>query len=225
MGTLKEVREECLSFIPLQQITGKQIADTLIGFLQENGIPLADMRGQGHDGASNMSSSRSEVQARISEVAPLATYVHCSGHCFNLVITKSCAVPDISHVLDWPEHCCRFFQNSFKRSGLLQLVVAENVLDTQKWKPLLDLCKTRWAERHSAYQHFYLAFPFIVEALEVIGHQHHLDKYGELYSDRGAKVRSQAQQVVASITSFGFIVTFMSVYQHLSHLSGITVKL
>ena len=100
VDSLKEVREEFLSFVPLQQITGKQIANTLIGFLQENGIPLANMHGQGYDGASNMSSSRSGVQARISEVAPLATYVRCSTHCLNRVITKSCAVPDISHVLD-----------------------------------------------------------------------------------------------------------------------------
>ena len=33
---------------------------------------------------------------------------------------------------------------------------------------MIDLCKTRWAERHSAYKHFYQAFIYIVEALEVI---------------------------------------------------------
>ena len=35
----------------------------------------------------------------------------------------------------------------------------------------------------------------------------------------------EAQQIVTSITSFSFIATFMAVYQYLSHLSGITVKL
>ena len=221
----REVREEFLSFIRIQRITGKQIAETLITFLQDNNIPLADMRGQGYDGASNMSSSHSGVQARIREVAPLATYVHCGGHCLNLVIVKSCSLPDVRHVLDRLENCCRFFLNSPKRSGLLQLVTSNNVLDTQKRKPLLDLCKTRWAIRQSAYQHFYQSFPFIVDALEVIGYQHHLDKYGDLYSDWDPKSRSEAQQIVASITSFGFIVTFMTVYQYLSHLAGITVKL
>ena len=38
------------------------------------------MRGQGYDGASNMSSDVVGVQARIKQVAPLATYIHCSGH-------------------------------------------------------------------------------------------------------------------------------------------------
>ena len=89
----------------------------------------------------------------------------------------------------------------------------------------MDLCKTRWAERHTAYQHFYQAFSHIIEALEVIGHKQHLDKYGELYGDWQAKDRCEAEQIAASITSFGFIITFMTVYQYLSHLHGITIKL
>ncbi len=103
--------------------------------------------------------------------------------------------------------------------------MSKSVLDTQKRKALLDLCKTRWAERQSAYQHFYQSFVFMVDALEVIGYQHHLDKYGDIYSDWDAKSRSEAQQIAASITSFGFIVTFLTVYKYLSHLAGITVKL
>ena len=47
------------------------------------------MRSQGYDGASNMSSGRVGVQARIREKAPLATYVHCNGHCLNLVISTT----------------------------------------------------------------------------------------------------------------------------------------
>ena len=109
------VREEFLSFIQLDRITGKQIAEAIIAFLNETDITIADMRGQGYDGASNMSSSRAGVQARISEVTPQATYVHCSGHCLNLVISKSCSVPDIRHVLDRLQHCSRFFLNSPKR--------------------------------------------------------------------------------------------------------------
>ena len=96
---VKDIREEFLTFLPMERITGKSIVDALIGFLDKHGIPLTDMRGQGFDGASNMS-SRAGVQGRILQVAPLASYIHCSGHCLNLVITKSCAVPGIRYVLD-----------------------------------------------------------------------------------------------------------------------------
>ena len=114
----KVVREEFLSFIQLDRITGKQIAEAIIAFLNENDITIADMRRQGYDGALNVSSSRAGMQARISVVAPQATYVHCSGHCLNLVISKSCSVPDIKHVLDRLQHCSRFFLNSPKRCNL-----------------------------------------------------------------------------------------------------------
>ena len=72
VNKVNQVRDEFLAFIPMERITGKQIADAIIGFLEENGIPIRDMRGQGHDGASNMSSDRVGVQARIREKAPLA---------------------------------------------------------------------------------------------------------------------------------------------------------
>ena len=39
-------------------MTWEQIADVIFGFLEENNILLATMRGQGYDGASNMSSDR-----------------------------------------------------------------------------------------------------------------------------------------------------------------------
>ena len=221
----KDVREEFLAFLNLERITGEKIAEAILGFLKENNIPASNMRGQGYDGASNMSSGAVGVQARIRKEAPLATYVHCNGHCLNLVITKSCALPQVRNVIHRLQTCCRYFLNSPKRSGLLELIVKHNVVDPAKRKPLLDLCKTRWAERHSAYQHFYQAFVFLVEALELIGFKRHLTKYGDTYADWDPASRSDAQQVLASITSFEFIVVFLTVYQFMSHLAGITFKL
>ena len=59
----------------------------------------------------------------------------------------------------------------------------------------------------------------------MIGFKHHLEKYGRLYADWDSASRSDAQQVLGSITSFEFIIVFVSIYQYLSHLAGITVKL
>ena len=128
-------------------------------------------------------------------------------------------------MIDRLQYCCRYFLNSPKRSGVLGLIVSRNVVDQAKRKPLLELCKTRWAERHSANQHFYQAFVFIVEALELIDFKRHLAKYGDTYDDWEPASRNDAQQILSSITSFEFIVVFMTMYQYLSHLVGITVKL
>ena len=221
----REIREEFLTFVELERITGERIAESILAFLKENDVPVGNMRGQGYDGATNMSSCNVGVQARIRQEAPLATYMHCSGHCLNLVISQSCALPQVRNVLDRLRNCCRYFLNSPKRTGVLEMIVRHNVIDPGKRKPLLDLCKTRWAERHCAYQHFYQAYIFIVEALELIGFHRHVDKYGDTYADWDATSRSDAQQVLGGITSFEFIVVFLTIYQYLSHLAGITVKL
>lgn len=71
----KDVREEFLTFIKLERITREKIAENILAFLKENNVPVTNMRGQGYDGASNMSSCTSGVQARIKKEAPLATYV------------------------------------------------------------------------------------------------------------------------------------------------------
>ena len=67
------------------------------------------------------------------------------------------------------KYSCNFFLNSPKREGLLSAVVTKGVIETSRRKPLFDLCRTRWAERHDAYRHFYQAYMFIVKALEWIG--------------------------------------------------------
>ena len=59
----------------------------------------------------------------------------------------------------------------------------------------------------------------------MIGFKRHLPKYGGMYPDWDPANRNEAQQILASITSFEFTVVFMTMYQYLAHLAGITVKL
>lgn len=110
------------------------------------------------------------VQSRIRQVAPLALYTHCSGHCLNLVIAHSCQIPAIRNMLDKMTQIFLFFRNSAKREALLQNVVQTGnpEHDSSKRSPLLNLCKTRWVERHIAYRHFYQAYTYIIKAFEII---------------------------------------------------------
>ncbi len=91
------IREEFLKFSSLTRLTGKAIVFVVIRGV---GLDICNIRGQGYDGASNMSSSRIGLQACIREKAPLAIYTHCSGHCLNLVISHSCDIPLVTNVLD-----------------------------------------------------------------------------------------------------------------------------
>ena len=206
------IREVFLTFVKLERTTGAFVADQVMQFLNSVGLPLEHIRGQSYDGASNMSSERVGLQARIKLKSPLAVYIHCSSHQLNLVISHSCALPEVRNVLDRLRHCCQFFLVSPKRNGLLELIVSHKIMEDSNRKCILDLCKTRWAERHSTFQHFYQAFVFIVEGLEMIGYRLHIEEYGDLFGDWDSHNRSEAQQLLASITSFDFIVVFMTMY-------------
>ena len=93
--------------------------------------------------------------------------------------------------------------------------------------PLIDLCKTRWAERHNAYSHFYTSFKYIIIALELIALGLYRDTYDEVFRTAvwDSKSKTDASGLLTGLTSFGFIVAFLTAYQLLSHLEGITVKL
>ena len=132
------IREEFLTFIPLERTTGKYVAEKVMEFLNSVGLPLGNIRGQGYDGASSMSSENVGLQARIKEISPLATYSHCSNHQLNLVISHSCVLPEVRNVIDRLQHCCRFFLASPKRNGLLELIVSNKTVEKSNRKVLLD---------------------------------------------------------------------------------------
>ena len=222
-----DIREEFLEFSHLTRVTGEAIAERICLDLEALDLDISNVRGQGYDGASSMSSERVGVQARIRERSPLATYTHCSGHCLNLVISHSCGLPIVRNVLDKVKATSLFFLKSPKRNGLLIEVVTKNVIEMGRRKPLIDLCKTRWAERHSAFQHFYQSYKFLVIALEAIGLGLHGSELSNDFKDITWDVdsKSQANSLLHALTDFEFIVVFLVAYQFLSHLSGITVKL
>ena len=211
----------------MNRITGEAIASVIFEDLNQLGLDVYNIRGQGYDGASNMSSDRIGLQALVREKAPLAVYTHCAGHCLNLVIGHSCSLPIVRNVLDKMKATCLFFLNSPKRSKLLLEVVTKGVAESTKRKPLLDLCKTRWAARHSAYQHFYQCFKFLITSYEVIAFGLHKEILSEDFSTAtwDPESKSKANSLLNSITDFEFIVVFLIIYQFLSHLAGITVKL
>lgn len=61
------IHEEFLGFQNLQRITGEAIASSILDTLPQWNLDIKNCRGQGYDGASNMSSSRRGTQALIRE--------------------------------------------------------------------------------------------------------------------------------------------------------------
>ena len=112
-------------------------------------------------------------------------------------------------------------------TGLLQSIITKAIPEASRRKGLIDMCRTRWAARHTAYTHFYQAYPYVIAALENIscGANHEMcgDEYQDATWDR--KSKDDAVALLASLATFDFIVSFLVLYEFLSHLSGVTVKL
>jgi len=143
-----KVHEEFLCFVPVSSTTGKDLASAILTQLSQLELNLEQTRGQGYDGASNMSGKYRGVQARLKELYPLAMYTHCCNHVLNLVVSTSSQLPVIRNALATISDICVFLSRSAQRVSIFQDNVERDVSGSassrQKLKPI---CATRWFER------------------------------------------------------------------------------
>ena len=72
-----EVHEEFAGLYETDNTTAATLTTIIKDAICRLGLDLRDCRGQGYDGASNMSGKISGVQARISAEYPKAIFIHC----------------------------------------------------------------------------------------------------------------------------------------------------
>ena len=60
-----DIREEFVAFVKLQRVRAFDITNAIISKIEELGLSLHDVRGQGYEGAPTMSGERSGVQRQI----------------------------------------------------------------------------------------------------------------------------------------------------------------
>jgi hypothetical protein len=141
------INESFLSFHAVADQSSKALAAEIVGCIESHGLDLSRLRGQGYDGAANMSGVYSGVQARLKEIQPLAIYVHCMAHNLNLALNDSCkGVPNIENFYDTLEKLYNFFR-SVRRRGMLQQAAESN-----RKVALKRVLTTRWSSRNDALQ-------------------------------------------------------------------------
>ena len=93
-------------------------------------------------------------------------------------------------------------------NGRLSEIVASSVLEPSKRKPLIDLCKTRCAERYSEYFLSMLCFHHQVTCKGL--HKDELSNtFGDSLWDRDSK--STANSLLPGLNDFEFIAVFLTV--------------
>ena len=72
----------------------------------ENVTEMRKIRGQGYDGAANMSGAYDGVQALMRQKAPNARNIHCAAHALNLVINDAVKnVTELRNFLTCSKNC------------------------------------------------------------------------------------------------------------------------
>lgn len=96
----KDVREDfCFCFVEPENTKGETINRCLSGTLEKEGVVIDRMRGQGYDGAADMSGKFRGVQALVGERVSIATYVHCKAHQLNLALIHSSKEPRVRNMM------------------------------------------------------------------------------------------------------------------------------
>ena len=91
-------------------------------------------------------------------------------------------------------------------------------------KVILNVCVVWWVENLDGYNHFLLTYPYIIEALEVIAHKLHLEKYLN-WSDWDNEFKRRAASALVGISNFEFCVVFTTIIKSLFYLWGPTKKI
>lgn len=205
-GNENRIREEFLGFAECKATTGEALTDSFLENLRQKGVDIEKMRGQGYDGAANMSGKYRGVQARIRNVVPGAIYTHCKAHNLNLSIIHACKETLVRNVMNTLQEIAFIFDYSAKKLSLFKeqlvndAVARTNMEGRQKLK---TLCETRWASRSEALYTFKAAFSTAHATLGELSTDHSDPKAGAFQS---------------AIERFDFIVTLVAVEHALSGL-------
>ena len=210
-------------FVELERIIGECIAKALLKFYKDAGINVTECKGQCYDRAFNMQSQKKGA----SKESPSAIVTYCCSHNLNLSLATSCKIPIIDNITETYKAVTIFFNTPPKLEGLLEHIFCLRCISAQKRKVLIGLCKIRWSERDIAYNHFYLAIPFIVEAFEVINGTHpERNDFNNIYTDGwDPKTKQDATSYLHAVTKFELIIGIVSLYRLLHPLVGITQTL
>ena len=208
------IREDLIQFIECDTgITGRALADKITAAISVHDLDLHNLRGQGYDGAGNMSGKTKGAAAIISSTYPLAVYLHCASHCLNLAVVKSLDVPCIRNMIGVVNRVSTFFFAHPKRQKKLEEVIKETQPSVNVHK-LKDLCRTRWIERIDALERFTHLHPSIVSCFETISSEGSTSWSSDSLLD--------ASTLLLAITNTGFVSALVIAYKSLMYLYPLT---
>lgn len=114
-----DIQERFIGVVTVTHTDSATLVRTIEEVLSGHNLSIKDIRGQGYDGASNMSGQYSGVQSRSAAGNSTAVYVHCHAHVLNLVLVDTCFKNAVAqNFFGTVEALYVFFQANTKRHAL-----------------------------------------------------------------------------------------------------------
>ncbi len=195
-------------------VTGEAIASRILHHLDIWQLPASQLRGQTYDGAGAMAGKTKGAARRIMDLHPKAIYTHCAAHVLNLCVVKCCSIPEIRNTMDVADKIHRFFAFSPKRQLCFEKCI-HDMLEGEHRKRLKSVCKTRWVERHEAFEVFLDFFQPLVHCLEEIRDSR----------DWNQESRKDAQSYLLALARFPFIISLIVTKEVLGYTKALSIKL
>ncbi|XP_046745549.1 zinc finger MYM-type protein 1-like [Diprion similis] len=203
-----QIREHFFGFLPVVITTGEGLTNVILDQLNNLGIPIGNMRGQGYDNGANMKGKRSGVQNRILQINPRATFVPCSCHSLNLVVHDAAAASgETVGFFDIIQQLYVFFSGSTMRWDVLKRHITSLTVKA--------VSTTRWESRIDALKPLRFQLGEVYDALIEISMGEGRDKL----------TQHEAKSLAARISDFKFICSILIWYDVLSKVNIVSKML
>ena len=173
-------------------------------------LPFEKLRGQCHDGASAMSSSKCGVAKTICDLEPRAVYTHCYGHALNLAAGDTLKQFKLmKEALETTREITKLIKYSPRRDGIFQRL--KETLPVGSTPGIRVLCPTRWTVRAESIHSILANYDVLQRTWEEA-----------LQATTDTEVKARIQEVAAQMTTFTYLFGSMLselVLKHTDNLS------
>lgn len=192
----EEKNEAVEQFIGLQRLVSvdaQSIFNCLTNTIAQVGLKWDSVISVCFDGAASMAGSLNGVQAKAKEANSKISYVHCYGHCLNLVLVDSLGKDNktVFNFFGCLQMIYSFVEGSPTRHSILEQIVQASKL---KLKTLKSLSTTRWACRSEAVEAIKTNYSSLLKCLEEIAKKTTM-----------ADVRAKAKGLLYQMKTFKFV--------------------
>ncbi|KAJ0170969.1 hypothetical protein K1T71_013741 [Dendrolimus kikuchii] len=199
-----EIEEHFIGFIAVEKTTAESLTNYIITELEQLGISLQNCRGQGYDNGANMRGEKSGVQKRIIEINPLAYFLPCGSHSWNLILgdaASSCL--QAKSFFGLLQRLYTLFAGSSQRWAILNAHV--------KFLSLKPLSETRWECRVASVKAVKYQLSDICDALKDLAE-----------NTTDCQLVSECHSIEKEITTHEFVVSLVIWYDILTKINVIS---